>query len=288
MYAVEVTASTLEHVRPGDILLGTNHGPPLLAPLTEPPQIHLQNVAGTVARARPLVMTYFRCPRLAAHATARTAQERAAAVTLSVDESAVFAGEVTKASSSAALAAGAVGAVDVVSDEPERYSTTNGMPGKVFSTDNHSHSHSRHHGAHASGSTSHGSGKGASSGVVETGELFEIEYPAGSAVGLLLDAIEVTYVDGGRPHVVHCCAVRQSRVVQVRPGDVLVSVNGASLVGQASQGATGGPAHTTAVSEAIHRHTGARVLRFFRAPGIGADDSRVHLGLGDAMMLLED
>ena len=77
-------------------------------------------------------------------------------------------------------------------------------------------------------------------------------------------------------------------MVQVRPGDLLVSMNGMSLVGQARLGAPAGPAHSNWVGAAIRREAGARVLRFFRSPAIGAHDERAQLGLGDALMLLED
>ena len=198
-------------VRPGDVLLGINYGPPPLAPLSQPPQIHLQDVAAALTRARPLAMTFFRCPRLAAHATAPTAQARAAAVTLSAAESRVFA-------EAAAPAAPSVrGPTTARGDEWGHLRATNGSgtvdaaSPQIFSTDVHNEALWGARGA------VHDRKPSATHEATETGELFEIEYPSGTSLGLSTDAFEVTYLDGGRPAVLHCCAVRQSRVVQVRP-----------------------------------------------------------------------
>ena len=80
-------------------------------------------------------------------------------------------------------------------------------------------------------------------------------------------------------------------VDHVESGDILVCVNGVSLVGEASQGSQGGQAHddyvAKTIKEASEKGTGSRVLRFFKcASDTPRTATQMTIGADDAAMLL--
>ena len=90
----------------------------------------------------------------------------------------------------------------------------------------------------------------------------------------------------------NCCVVKNSKGVDhVESGDILVCVNGVTLVGEVSQGSQGGQVHddyvAKTIKEASGKGTGPRVLRFFKPPSeTSRTATKMTLGLEDAFMLM--
>ena len=80
-------------------------------------------------------------------------------------------------------------------------------------------------------------------------------------------------------------------VAHVGVGDLLVCVNGVSLVGEVSQGSQSGHAHddyvAKTIKEASEKGTGPRVLRFFKPSSeTPRTTARMTVNIDDAFILM--
>jgi arginine deiminase len=103
-----------------------------------------------------------------------------------------------------------------------------------------------------------------------------------------MDSFTITYDDPSDPnptHTLHCCIVRESTLTNVEAGDILVQLNGQTLIGQGA--GTTSQAHEETVVQAIRTATAPRVVRFFKnTVEIDPTEAGATLSYNEAAMLL--
>ena len=121
---------------------------------------------------------------------------------------------------------------------------------------------------------------------------YEVTFMQQSSLGLQLRPLLLTYSVGGGKRTLGCCVVidaSQSPSQLVQAGDILVSVNGLSLIGAQPQSgemkeASGGFSFDTSV-KAISQAVAPRTIRFLRTAGLSVNQQ---LSPAEASLLVAD